>query len=171
MKIGELANATGTPVETIRFYEREGLIARPARTGSNYRNFDEQHVQRLAFIRRCRSLDMALDEIRVLLRFLDQPSANCGEVNTMLDRHIGHVSQRMDELRALERQLRNLRASCDSVQSGQGCGILEQLISGSMDTVRTAVRTSSSYAHVSEVHGRPSKKKQLEHGGADPPVV
>jgi Cd(II)/Pb(II)-responsive transcriptional regulator len=151
-------------VETIRFYEREGLIARPARTGSNYRDFDEQHVQRLAFIRRCRSLDMALDEIRVLLRFLDQPSDDCGEVNTLLDRHIVHVTQRMEELQTLEQQLRNLRARCDSVQSGQACGILELLNSTSLDTARGGARTSPPCGHLGAVHVDPSVKQQMKRG-------
>ena len=68
MKIGELAVATATQIETIRFYEREGLIPTPGRSTGNYRVYEASHVQRLIFIRRCRGLDMALDEIRTLLR-------------------------------------------------------------------------------------------------------
>ena len=71
MKIGELAVATATQIETIRFYEREGLIPTPGRSTGNYRVYEASHVQRLIFIRRCRGLDMALDEIRTLLRFTD----------------------------------------------------------------------------------------------------
>ena len=66
MRIGDLAEATGTPVETIRFYEREGLIAPPRRSDNNYRMYQPAHAERLAFIRQCRSLDMALDEVRAL---------------------------------------------------------------------------------------------------------
>ena len=127
MKIGELAQATQTPVATIRYYEQQGLVPAPARTGSNYRSYGPAHVQRLAFIRRCRALDMSLDEVRVLLRFQDQPAPDCGEVNAVLDEHIAHVTQRVRELRRLEKQLRELRAHCGSAQSGQACGILEQL--------------------------------------------
>ena len=64
MKIGALAEATGTPVETIRFYEREGLLPPPARAENNYRLYLPIHVERLAFVRQCRGLDMTLDEIR-----------------------------------------------------------------------------------------------------------
>jgi DNA-binding transcriptional MerR regulator len=71
MRIGELAQASGTPVETIRFYEREGLLPTAARTEGNYRIYTPHHAERLAFIRQCRSLDMTLDEVRVLLRFKD----------------------------------------------------------------------------------------------------
>jgi len=127
MKIGELSTTTGVPIDTIRHYEREGLLPEPARTESNYRHYGTEHAQRLSFIRHCRGLDMALDEIRVLLRFKDAPSAECGEVNALLDEHIGHVAQRVRELRALEKQLRELRDTCRSVQDAGHCGILNQL--------------------------------------------
>jgi len=71
MKIGELAQRTNTPVETIRYYEREGLLAEPVRSEANYRVYEDAHAQRLSFIRHCRGLDMTLEEIRVLLRFKD----------------------------------------------------------------------------------------------------
>lgn len=127
MKIGELAKVTGTQVETIRYYEREGLLAAPARTDGNFRIYDDTHIERLSFIRHCRSLDMALDEIRVLLRFKDAPAENCGQVNTLLDAHIGHVADRIRELRALERQLRSLRKRCHEARDAAHCGILNEL--------------------------------------------
>lgn len=64
MKIGELAKVTQTQAETIRFYEREGLLTEPPRSNGNYRLYGQEHLERLAFIRHCRSLDMTLDEIR-----------------------------------------------------------------------------------------------------------
>ena len=157
MKIGELSTAIGTTVETIRFYEREGLIAAPGRTDGNYRVYGDEHVQRLVLIRRCRSLDMSLDEVRVLLAFKDAPSANCGDVNTVLDEHIGHVASRVQELRDLERQLRELRTQCLSIESGADCGILKQL-SGSAadDPVRLKSRTDI-HGHGAAVHGRPTR--------------
>ena len=133
MKIGELSAASGTTIESIRFYEREGLIAEPGRTDGNYRVYGDGHIQRLVFIRRCRSLDMALDEIRVLLAFKDAPSAHCGDVNTVLDEHIGHVTSRVQELRVLERQLRELRSQCHSIESGADCGILKHLSCGGLE--------------------------------------
>jgi Cd(II)/Pb(II)-responsive transcriptional regulator len=127
MKIGELARATGASIETIRFYEREGLLAEPARTEGNYRLYGIQHAERLAFIRHCRSLDMALDEIRVLLRFKESPQDNCAGVNELLDEHIGHVAQRLRELRALEKQLKALREQCTEAHAASECGILKEL--------------------------------------------
>ena len=127
MRIGELAQTSGTPIETIRFYEREGLLPAAARTEGNYRIYTPQHADRLGFIRQCRSLDMTLDEVRVLLRFKDQPLADCGEVNSLLDEHIGHVAQRIVELQELERQLRELRQRCPDNRQVQHCGILKEL--------------------------------------------
>ena len=159
MKIGELAAATDTAVETIRFYERERLVPEPARTDSNYRQYGPAHVQRLAFIRRCRSLDMSLDEVRVLLRFLDRPAADCGEVNAVLDEHIEHVARRVRELKVLEKQLRELRAHCNSERRGQPCGILEELSVDRRGDDRASGTRPSSRAHVGSVHGRPSSAK------------
>lgn len=148
MKIGELATATSTQIETIRYYEREGLLPLPDRTGGNFRIYMEEHVQRLSFIRHCRSLDMTLDEIRKLLRFKDAPTENCGEVNELLDEHIGHVAERIKELRALEKQLKSLRERCHISQDAAHCGILSGLSQAVTDDIS---RTSR---HVSGAHVR-----------------
>lgn len=127
MKIGELAKATGTSVENIRFYEREALLPAPMRSENNYRSYGDEHIERLTFIRHCRSLDMALGEIRALLRFKETPQANCEGVNELLDEHIGHVAERIRELRALEKQLNVLRAQCAETSAAGCCGILKEL--------------------------------------------
>lgn len=131
MKIGELAKATQTLSETIRYYERAGLLPATARTEGNYRVYGSYHVERLAFIRRCRGLDMTLDEIRVLLRFKDSPQDNCAPVNDLLDEHIGHVASRIKELKSLERQLKALRETCVESRQASCCGILTELSSAS----------------------------------------
>ena len=123
MKIGALAEATGTPVETIRFYEREGLLPPPARADNNYRVYLPAHAERLAFIRQCRNLDMTLDEIRALIALRESPAQDCGEVNALLDEHIGHVAHRIRELRALEKDLKSLRARGASPHALANCGI------------------------------------------------
>ncbi|MFY9328431.1 MAG: Cd(II)/Pb(II)-responsive transcriptional regulator [Georgfuchsia sp.] len=127
MKIGELARQTGCPVETIRFYERDGLLHAPARSEGNYRMYDKAQVERLSLIRRCRSLDMPLDEIRALLRFRDAPDENCEAVNALLDAHIGHVAMRVRELKRLEKQLREVRQLCEESRQVRDCGILNEL--------------------------------------------
>jgi Cd(II)/Pb(II)-responsive transcriptional regulator len=148
MKIGELALATQTRVETIRYYEREGLLPQAPRSEGNYRVYGPGHVERLAFVRHCRSLDMTLDEIRVLLRFKDQPQADCGEVNALLDEHIGHVSVRIRELKRLEKQLLALREQCGQTANGASCGILKELT----DSARP-VGGKAAEAHVPGSHG------------------
>ena len=150
MKIGELASATGTPVESIRYYERELLLPRPARTAGNYRIYDATLKERLAFIRHCRSLDMTLEEIRTLLRFKDAPTDKCADVNALLDAHIGHVATRIAELKRLQTQLKDLRAQCVAAQ-GNDCGILEQLTNAAIRTPRAPRRESP---HVAGTHGR-----------------
>lgn len=130
MKIGEVAKHTGCSVETIRYYEREGLIAPGARTDGNYRIYSEADVKRLSFIRDCRLLNMTLDEIGKLLSFRDAPEKYCTEVNQLLDEHIGHVAARIAELRTLEQQLRKLRRLCRKTQKAKDCGILKRLGKG-----------------------------------------
>ena len=151
MKIGELAKAAHTQVETIRYYEREGLLPETARTDGNYRMYAEEHVDRLSFIRHCRGLDMTLDEIRVLLRFKDAPHENCAQVNDLLDEHIDHVATRIKELKALERQLKTLRESCRESQQASQCGILTELSSASRQVHEPATRRG-------HVHGAHSLK-------------
>ncbi|MFT7723478.1 MAG: Cd(II)/Pb(II)-responsive transcriptional regulator [Roseateles sp.] len=124
MKIGDLAAASATAVDTIRYYEREGLLPAPGRTQGGFRVYQPAHLERLQFIRHCRGLDMSLDEVRVLLRVKDAPGGDCGDVNALLDAHIGHVSRRIRELRALEKQLVQLRRRCAEAQSADRCGIL-----------------------------------------------
>lgn len=127
LKIGQLAMHTGSKVETIRYYEQQRLLPQPTRSDGNYRLYGAEHVKRLQFIRHCRSLDMTLDEIRTLLDFRDTPDENCAGVNTLLDKHIGHVAKRIKELKALQIQLKALRQQCDNVQSMTQCGILQEL--------------------------------------------
>lgn len=127
LKIGELAERTSCQVETIRYYERIGMLSAPMRSSNNYRTYGDAHVERLLFIRHCRALDMTLDEVRVLLDFRDHPDAACDGVNDMLDKHIGHVVERIASLSALEQQLRALRATCQAADASKACAILHAL--------------------------------------------
>ena len=136
MTIGELARTTGCGVETIRYYEREGLLPRTARTSGNFRRYGQEHALLLSFIRHSRSLDMSLDEIRTLLRFRSGAQENCSEVNALLDTHLRHVEVRIAELQDLERQLQALRKKCSSGRRAADCGILRGL--GGVPKVRNA---------------------------------
>jgi Cd(II)/Pb(II)-responsive transcriptional regulator len=127
LKIGELASRTGTGVETIRYYEREGLLPAPARTDGNYRLYAPRHVERMHFIRHCRSLNMTLDAIRRLLSLQEEPEQSCAGVNQLLDRHIDQVATRIDELQALQKHLKDLRARCHATSTTRECKILHTL--------------------------------------------
>ena len=147
LTIGALARRMHCQTETIRFYEREGLLPAPARSGGNYRLYGQPHLERLAFIRRCRSLDMTLDEIRVLLQLRDRPADNCAEVNAVLDEHIEHVAGRIADLRTLQNQLRDLRQLCASAAQ-DGCGVLQELARGGDDRPAPASRhVGGSHSH------------------------
>ena len=104
MKIGELAEATKCQAQTIRFYEAEGLLQRPERGANNYRKYGVAHRDRLAFILRCRSLDMTHDEIRVLLQLQDVPGTPCEQVNILLEEHGRHVAARIAETARITEQ-------------------------------------------------------------------
>lgn len=163
MKIGELAARADTPVETIRYYEREGLLPPAPRSQANYRLYGDAQLERLAFIRHCRSLDMTLDEIRVLLRCRDDPGADCGDVDALLDAHIGHVAARIRTLRDLQRQLEALRGQCAGARDMAHCGILDglaQAASGARPVVDASVPARDAAAaapgdsaHVPGTHG------------------
>lgn len=127
MRIGELAQQTGVAVETLRYYEQEGLVAKPARTAANFRIYTAEHVEQVAFIRQCRFLDLSLAEIRVLLGYKAAPEQACGEVNRLLDRHIVDVQERIQGLQVLEAHLLRLRERCPAEQAALECGILQEL--------------------------------------------
>ncbi|APG29021.1 Cd(II)/Pb(II)-responsive transcriptional regulator [Syntrophotalea acetylenivorans] len=127
MKIGELARRTACRVETIRFYEKKGMLPPPPRSTGNYRLYGKMHVERLLFIRRCRSLDMTLDEIRRLLQIRDTPQDDCSAVSAFLDGHIRQIGVRIAELQQLRNQLDSLRQLCSGAQTVAQCGILQEL--------------------------------------------
>jgi len=149
MKIGELSARTGCPVETIRYYEREGLLPEPARSSGNYRLYAGPHEQRLRFILHCRTLDMALSEIRTLLKYNDHPRQPCDAVNGLIDDHLAHVDARISQLVALREALATLRLRCNGEADSSQCGILSALAqpAAEMPSVPYAV------SHVAGAHG------------------
>lgn len=126
-RIGDLATRLDVSVETIRYYEREGLLPKTGRSAGNYRIYSDRHRQQLEFILHCRALDMTHEEIRELLRLRDSPEPGCAEVNAVLDEHILHVAERLRALRSLQAELRAIRARCSSPTAAKDCGILQEL--------------------------------------------
>ena len=124
-RIGELSRRTGCHIETIRYYERIGLLPRPMRRGS-YRQYDGAGVSSLIFIRRARDLGFSLDDIRALLRLALGGGGACSKVRDLASIHLRDVRRRMSELRAMERALSASVRQCDTGKR-QACPVIEAL--------------------------------------------
>lgn len=138
IRIGVLARLTETTAETIRYYEKERLLPAPSRSDGNYRLYGETHIERLRFIRHCRLLDMALDDVRALLQHRDMPTEDCGEVNALLDEHIHEIDMRVKELKQLKQHLAALRGKCARTAPTEACGILRALSDQSCHAAQSA---------------------------------
>ena len=112
MKIGELSRATGTNIETIRYYERIGLLPAPARTAANYRSYGEAHRSRLSFVRHSRELGFTIEEIRSLLDLSDNPARDCGEADRIATAHLGQVEAKIAQLILLRDELARIVGRC-----------------------------------------------------------
>jgi Cu(I)-responsive transcriptional regulator len=112
LAIGELGKLTGTKVETIRYYERIGLLAKPERTAGNYRAYGAEHLNRLSFIRRSRDLGFSLEQVRALLDLSDDRERPCEAVDSIAQTHLSEVDRKIADLRALRRELSNMITQC-----------------------------------------------------------
>jgi Cd(II)/Pb(II)-responsive transcriptional regulator len=128
MKISDLSRATGVDVETIRYYEKAGLLPSPARQANGYRSYGDQHLERLAFVRHCRALDISLADVKRLLDFVGGARDERGDIDALIQAQLQRVRARLKSLRALERQLAALRDSCDADHARHECGILQELV-------------------------------------------
>ena len=127
MKIGELSKRTGCSIQSIRYYEKEGLLSSTLRSEGNFRLYNDEAVKELNFILRCRSLDISLAEIKQLKDLKYKPNENCQDVNSIFDKHISLVDLKMKELRELKKQLKNLRDKCSDKNIVNECGIIQEL--------------------------------------------
>lgn len=126
LTIGEMGKATNTKIETIRYYERIGLLPKPGRTASNYRNYGQAELGRLSFIRRSRDLGFSLDQVRALLGLSDDRSCDCAGIDRIANQHLLEVDRKIADLRALRRELKAVIDSCDGGTVAQ-CRIIEAL--------------------------------------------
>ena len=117
LTIGDLSKATGTKVETIRYYERIGLLAAPARTAGNYRAYGNTELGRLSFIRRARDLGFGIDQIRALLSLSEKKKRSCKAVDAIARQHLSDVDSKLTDLLALRSELDSIIRQC-------GCGII-----------------------------------------------
>ena len=126
MKIGELAAATTTKVETVRYYEKIGLLASPARTLANYRSYGADHLARLSFIRRARDLGFTLEAVRELLALSDDKSRSCEAIDGIARLHLTEVDRKIADLMSLRNELGRVIGSCQQGTVGD-CKIIEPL--------------------------------------------
>ncbi len=134
MKIGEIAKQTGLKIETVRFYETEGLIAPPERSGGNYRLYNSTHLNRLSFIKRARDLGFTLDQVRDLLRLADDPRGSCDEVDAIAELHIQEIDRKLADLTVLRSELVRWGSQRDASTIAE-CKLIDAL---------TSVRASAS---------------------------
>ncbi len=132
MAIGVLSRRTGVNIETIRYYERIGILPKPPRTESGRRVYNQAHLRRVNFVRRARALGFSLDDVRSLLRLVDGGDYTCAEVQALALRHRESVRRRMEDLKNLERVLNDMLAQCEG-GSVPECPIVDILFAGSAD--------------------------------------
>jgi len=146
MKIGELAQRTGTSVQTLRFYERSGLLPEPERTESGYRMYASGDLRRVELIRQAKRLGFSLDEIKRVLRLRQQGSCPCGEVVQMLEKHLRETDE---QIRNLQRFRRELASTLEDWKKSGEEGVPGEVICGLIErTIRTR----------KQVHGSQEKK-------------
>lgn len=126
LTIGVLAERTGTKVETIRFYERCGLLPAPARTSGNYRAYEPAHLKRLSFIRRARDLGFSLDQVRELLALADDRASPCVAVDDIARAHRTEIERKIRDLQAMKGELDRMLARCGCSTIAE-CRIIEML--------------------------------------------
>lgn len=156
MKISEAATASGCHIETIRYYERIGMLPLPERTRGGYRDYAAPEVDRLRFITRGRDLGFSLDEIRSLLGLADDPGLSCADVDQLARRHLVEITQRIGELERIATELKRTISGCAGGQRGR-CAILGALRADDPPSAVSATRTPVS----SSSTGRTKRPTQL----------
>lgn len=126
LMIGQLSARTGVNIETIRYYERIGLLPAPARTRGQHRAYDDAHMQRLAFIRRGRQLGFSLDDIRTLLALAERGEAACGATRDIALRHLADIQGKIASLKKLEAALKEMTRACKPGEQ-RSCPIIDAM--------------------------------------------
>lgn len=126
--IGAMSRETRLNIETIRYYERTGIMPKPDRTEGGNRQYNHDQLKRLFFIKRCRELGFSIEEIRALLQMVDRADFTCGEVHIMTVDHLATIKKKVADLKRLENALRTMAAEC-SKGDVPDCPIIDTLFS------------------------------------------
>ncbi len=124
--IGQLGKATDTKVETIRYYERIGLMPKPVRTSGNYRAYSSAERDRLVFIRRARDLGFSIGQVRALLELAEGRDQSCATVDALAETHLADIERKISDLQAMRSELSALIARCDA-DTIADCRIIEAI--------------------------------------------
>ena len=124
--IGALSRRTDCKIETIRYYERQGLLPEPPRSVGGHRLYKEDHLKRLTFIRRCRNLGFTMAQIRQLLGLVDEHQYSCQDIKTLTMDHVEEIREKIDHLKRLEQALLQMTAEC-SGESIPSCPVIDAL--------------------------------------------
>ncbi|WP_020558872.1 MerR family transcriptional regulator [Thiofilum flexile] len=125
LTIGALSTASGVAIETIRYYEKSGLLAKAKRSLNGYRRYGALDIQRLRFIRRGRDLGFSIEELKTLLQLADHPTQPCAQADALVQNHLTEVKAKIRDLQAIQQVLEQL-AECDS-HNAEHCRLLEVL--------------------------------------------
>jgi MerR family transcriptional regulator, mercuric resistance operon regulatory protein len=126
LSIGKLSQQSGVNIETIRYYEKIGVMPAPGRSAGGFRVYEPDHLKRLSFVRRSRQLGFSLDEIRNLLRLVDGHGHTCAEVHALMLSHLAEIRRKIRDLRRLQRAMAEMAARC-SGESVPECPIVDAL--------------------------------------------
>jgi Hg(II)-responsive transcriptional regulator len=138
LTIGQVARRAGVRTDTVRFYERRGLIPAPARRASGYRDFPEDTVRRIRFIKRAQGLGFTLDEVEQLLRLRASSRAHCADVLDIADHKMQLIEEKITDLQAMRRALRQLASACRGGKPVVECPIIESLERNNLPRRRAA---------------------------------
>ncbi len=127
LTIGQLADQAGVGIETVRFYERQGLLEEPARKDSGYRQYEAGVVARLRFIKGAKELGFSLKEVKELLALRVDPNTSCGDVKARAEAKIADIEEKIKTLRRMKKSLARLTTECGGKGSGSECPILDAL--------------------------------------------
>jgi MerR family mercuric resistance operon transcriptional regulator len=127
MRRGELAQRSACNIETVRFYEKHGLLPAPPRSAGGHRDYAPEHLKRLTFIRRSRELGFTLEEVRRLLSLVDGSGWTCAEVRAMTLEHLADVRRKIDDLQKLAQVLEGITAQCEGGAVPE-CPIVDALL-------------------------------------------
>lgn len=141
MSIGELAEAAGVGVETIRFYERKKLIAQPKRPRSGFRKYDEDAARRIRFIRQAQELGFTLAEIQQLLELRLDPRRSCADVKSEAQTKIADIDQKISSLEVMRSALVHITRSCSGEGPTSECPILDAIERAPTKSKRAGMRT------------------------------